>query len=109
MSLNRGKRRRRERRRSDEPAESISEEQSAEPAPEVQRRRRGPKPLADRSPILPAAFAVICVVGAFLTYNAYGHHSGVYGVVFPVFYLVLALIEGVIAYKIFRARGGTWR
>jgi hypothetical protein len=108
MSLNRGKRRRRERRRGDGLTPAPEEEPSAKPGPSQAKRRQGPKPLAERSPILPASFAVICVLGAFLTGTA-SRWKGTTTMIFVVLYLVLAVIEAFVAYKIYRARGGTWR
>lgn len=103
VSIRRGKRRRRERRHRD--SESVGEATPVvqeQPAPRAPRR--GPKPLAQRSPLFPAGVAVLCLVGAVFT--AVTNRSGSFPLVIAVVYLGLGVVEGFIAYRIYRARGG---
>lgn len=107
MSLQRGKRRRRERRRREDGFGPTSEpEILAKPEP-ARRGRRQAKPLSSRSPVLPAVFAVLCVVGAFFTLA--GYRASHWNVAFAGFYLLLAIVEAYLAFRIYRARGGSWR
>jgi len=121
VSLNRGKRKRRGRRRfGGDPVgqDQDSFEETASPAAPKAKRRT--KPLAERSPITPAVFAVICVLGSAYTLFFVPNSKIVHGkpvptgastfeIVTGIVYFVLALVEAYIAYRIYRARGGSWR
>jgi hypothetical protein len=118
MAMNKGKRKRRQRRRFDDdympqPAQTASTKSEPKPT-------RGRKPLAERSPIVPAGATILCMVGAVFTLLIYrpistvkshgvithvtGSPSGL-GLILGVFYVVLAVVEGFLTYKIRQARG----
>ena len=108
MSLSRGKRKRRDRRRRDGEF-VVEDEPSSVPVKEKPKRpERVRKPLAARSPIVPAVLAVVCVVGAVFTLIVYHGKGQTTGLLWATFYLFLAAVEIFIAIRIYRARGG-WR
>ncbi len=112
MAVQKGKRRRRPRRRERDgeeyvPVEAPSREVKSAPSP----RRRGSKPLKERSPIVAAFFSVLCVIGAVVTAIGFknqlnSHH--LINFMFVGLYLVLAGVQAFLAVQIYKARGG-WR
>ena len=133
MSLNRGKRRRKVRRRGEFDSDVVEQSPDAttrEKKPPSRQRIR--KPLAERSAVIPTFLAGICVLGAgFMFFAArpiekvperlHGHIVHLHGhvvytnmvanpssfdIFLAIFYLVLGGIEGFIAFRIYRARGG---
>jgi len=57
---------------------------------------------------VPAGLAVLCVLGALFTVAVFRGKASV-GLIWAVVYVVLAVIEAFLAYRIFRARGNRWR
>jgi hypothetical protein len=107
MSLNRGKRRRRDRRRRDDDDVVQTEEMEQPSSAAPKRTPRARKSMAERSPLLPAGLAVVCLFGAIFTAIVYKGSPKI-GLLWGVFYLFLAAVEAYLAYRIYRARGG-WR
>jgi hypothetical protein len=106
MALQRGKKHRRPRRARDRARLSATPAPATETLPETKPRRQ-PKPLAQRSPILAAALAVlILAVGIYFVVTLNG--SMTTKLVFLVFYVLAAAMQGFLAYRIYRARG-SWR
>jgi len=106
---------------------ASSADSKADSKSTTRRQGRTPKPLSQRSPIVPAFFAFICLCGGLFSVFVYQgtkkvpvpHHPGTFhlvttgpstfSIILGVFYLTLAVVEGFIAYRIYRARGRTWR
>lgn len=105
MAVRRGKRRKRERRQRDPQSPQVEPQPSEPPSSRQSRPRRQRKPLAERSPFVPAFFALLCLLGAVFTAVNYGLGTKSYGnLAFAGLYVVLAGIEGYVAYRVYRAR-----
>jgi hypothetical protein len=111
MAVQKGKRRRKSRRR-DRDGEGYVPMEASEPKSSsvAPARRRGGKPLKERSPIVAAGLSVLCVIGAILTAYSFRNSFASHPVNFAIIglYLVLAAVQAFLAVKIYQARGG-WR
>ncbi|GEM_PF-6821182 len=106
MAVRRGKRRRKERRRVWTDGERPIAPQPQPAATRPEPRRRGGRPLAQRSPIVSGAFCLLCVVGTVFTATTFplnGRH--LLNVFFLCLYAVLAIVQGWLTFAIRRARG----
>jgi hypothetical protein len=98
VAIQKGKRKKRVRRVLDGGVPSPAQTPPVESTPKKPSRRRPQKPLSEKSIVLPLFLTVICVIGAF--YGFFYLKSPVWG----IGYLVLTVIEGFIAFRIYRAR-----
>jgi hypothetical protein len=111
MAVQKGKKRRRPRRRDRDGEEYTPIEMPAPTSASTSGpRRRGGKPLKERSPVVAALIAVFCVIGAGLTAYTSRNQLATHKIdfLFIGLYPVLAAVQAFLAFQIYKAKGG-WR